>query len=176
MGALGDRALYRSIRDFIEFREFTCPEWCEVLGSCGRSSASRPRHPIDAAQPLAPSTAAARRIVLCRPLPGPRSGRHPTQRGSLPESARGVGRSGGPRGELSGDDRTAIGGARKSRGCSRAGSNFFSVHKVAASDRLVTGLIKFRSSTPCPQPRAGCPQTMRSRQQARRLVPRVFHR
>src|SRR6266487_4499719 len=57
--------------------------------------------------------------------------------------------------------------ARAGRGAGfRAGTlrrlsarNFFFVHKLAASDRLVTGLIEFSDSTSCPQPRAGCPQT-----------------
>ena len=37
--------------------------------------------------------------------------------------------------------------------------NFFFVHNLAASDRLVTGMIEFSDSTSCPQPRSGCPQT-----------------
>jgi hypothetical protein len=121
---------------------------------------------------LVAPTAAGRRAD---PVPVPRHGRQ-RERGIRPEpvAERRCGRDPKAVGETI--RAQAIDATRKSRGRLHASWIFFSVHKLVASDRLVTAMIEFRSSTGCPQDRAGCPQTITARQQPRRVVPRVFHR
>ena len=189
MGVLGDRALYRSILDFIGFQKFRRSERCGVLAdvSCGlRESRAAPRASgrsgsavgrssitrCSLVSRLVAPTAAGRRAD---PVPVPRHGRQ-RERGIRPEpvAERRCGRDRKAVGETI--RAQAIDATRKSRGRLHASWIFFSVHKLVASDRLVTALIEFRSSTGCPQDRAGCPQTITARQQPRRVVPRVFHR
>jgi hypothetical protein len=134
----------------------------------GRSSIAR----CSLVSRLVAPTAAGRRAD---PVPVPRHGRQ-RERGIRPEpvAERRCGRDPKAVGETI--RAQAIDATRKSRGRLHASWIFFSVHKLVASDRLVTALIEFRSSTGCPQDRAGCPQTITARQQPRRVVPRVFHR
>src|SRR6266508_1677411 len=78
-----------------------------------------------------------------------------------PSAAAGLGHCPGPAGRpvpplLDGGFGTLDSG--RCRSVPRSARTFFFVHKLAASDRLVTAVIEFSGSTSCPQPRAGCPQ------------------